>query len=132
KATKKAAKRPAKKAARKATKRPATRKLSAAHKRALAEGRTMSATVDRYLSAVNTPKRRGRKVSKGALQQRLTDARAKAKSATGVDRVLAAQEVRDLQTRIAALDSASGGDVKSLEAAFVKIAKRFGENRGIG
>ena len=92
----------------------------------------MSATVDRYLSAVNTPKRRGRKVSKGALQQRLTDARAKAKSATGVDRVLAAQEVRDLQTRIAALDSASGGDVKSLEAAFVKIAKRFGENRGIG
>jgi putative transposase len=39
---------------------PAARRLSASHKRALAEGRTMSATVDRYLSAVNTPKRRGR------------------------------------------------------------------------
>jgi hypothetical protein len=92
----------------------------------------MSATVDRYLSAVNTPKRRGRKVSKSALQSRLTDARTRARSATGVDKVLAAQEVRDLQSRIAALDASSGGDIKSLETAFVKIAKRFGENRGIG
>ena len=30
------------------------------------------------------------------------------------------------------MDTAAGGDIKSLEAAFVKIAKRFGENRGIG
>src|SRR5438552_5513385 len=105
KAAKSAGRKPAKKAARKATKRPASRRLSAAHKRALAEGRTMSATVDRYLSAVNTPKRRGRKVSKAALQQRLGDARVKAKTATGVERVLAAQEVRDLQSRIAALDT---------------------------
>ncbi len=130
---KKVAKKAARKPARKATKRPAARKLSTAHKRALAEGRTMSATVDRYLSAVNTPKRRGRKVSKASLQQRLADARAKAKSASGVDKVLAAQDVRDLQSRIANLDAAAGGsDLKSLEAAFVKIAKRFGENRGIG
>src|SRR5690242_1918407 len=91
-ATKKAAKKPARKTV-KTSKRPAARKLSAAHKRALAEGRTMSATVDRYLSSVNTPKRRGRKVSKASLQQRLAGARAKAKTATGVDKVLAAQEV---------------------------------------
>jgi hypothetical protein len=106
--------------------------LSASHKEALAEGRTMSATVDRYLSAVNTPKRRGRKVSKTSLQQRLVDARAKARSATGVEKVLAAQEVRDLQNRIASIDAGGGSDLKSLEAAFVKIAKQFGENRGIG
>jgi hypothetical protein len=132
--TKTAAKKAAKptKATKKAAKRPGERKLSAAHKRALAEGRTMSATVDRYLSAVNTPKRRGRKVSKSALEQRLADARIKAKSATGVEKVLAAQDVRDLQARIANMSVASGGDIKSLEAAFVKIAKRFGENRGIG
>jgi hypothetical protein len=30
------------------------------------------------------------------------------------------------------MNTATGGDIKSLEAAFVKIAKRFGENRGIG
>lgn len=128
---KKAAAKPAK-AVKKVSKRPGERKLSAAHKRALAEGRTMSATVDRYLSAVNTPKRRGRKVSKAALEQRLGVARTKARSATGVEKVLAAQDVRDLQLRIANMNVASGGDVKSLEAAFVKIAKRFGENRGIG
>jgi len=130
--TKSGAKKAASKPAKKAVKRPGARKLSAAHKRALAEGRTMSATVDRYLSAVNTPKRRGRKVSKAALEQRLTVARTKARSATGVEKVLAAQDVRDLQIRIANMSVASGGDIKSLEAAFVKIAKRFGENRGIG
>ncbi len=131
-AAKKAAAKPAKKSTQKAVKRPAQRKLSASHKQALAEGRTMSATVDRYLSAVNTPKRRGRKVSKAALVERLAEARTRAKSATGVDKVLAAQDVRDLQTRIANMSAASGSDIKSLEAAFVKIAKRFGENRGIG
>jgi len=131
KAMKTAAPKPQKKT-RKATKAPAQRKLSAAHKQALAEGRTMSAVVDRYLSAVNTPKRRGRKVSKAALVQRLTESRAKAKSANGVDKVLAAQEVRDLEVRIANMDTATGGDIKNLESAFVKIARQFGENRGIG
>ena len=131
-ATKTAAKKAIRKPAKKAATQPAQRKLSASHKRALAEGRTMSATVDRYLSAVNTPKRRGRKVSKTALQARLAEARVKAKSASGVDKVLAAQEVRDLQTRIANMNATSGSDIKSLEAAFIKIAKQFGENRGIG
>jgi hypothetical protein len=130
-AAKKVAAKPGK-TTKKAAKRPAQRKLSASHKQALAEGRTMSATVDRYLSAVNTPKRRGRKVSKSALVERLAEARARAKAATGVDKVLAAQDVRDLQTRISNMSAASGTDIKSLEAAFVKIAKRFGENRGIG
>jgi hypothetical protein len=132
KAVKTATAKPVKRTAKKAAKRPAQRKLSASHKQALAEGRTMSATVDRYLSAVNTPKRRGRKVSKAALVERLAEARSRAKSATGVDKVLAAQDVRDLQTRIANMNEASGNDIKSLEADFVKIAKRFGENRGIG
>src|SRR5437773_12454086 len=116
-AAKKAVKKSARKSARPRKRTPAkaggSRKLSTAHKRALAEGRTMSATVDRYLSAVNTPKRRGRKVSKASLQQRLAEARARAKSASGVDKVLAAQEVRDLQARIANMDAAGGGDLKS-------------------
>ena len=130
-APKKAAKR-ATKAARKPAKRPAQRILSASHKRALAEGRTMSATVDRYLSAVNTPKRRGRKVSKAALETRLAAARAQAKDDSGISRVLAAQENRDLEARLKAMESTSATDIKGLEAAFVKIAKQFGENRGIG
>jgi len=131
-ATKKAARTSAKKAIRKAPGRAGQHTLSAAHKRALAEGRAMSATVDRYLASVNTPKRRGRKVSKAALEQRLAAAHANARSARGVAKVLAAQQIRDLKSRIANLDAVGGADLKSLEAAFVKIAKRFGENRGIG
>ena len=125
-----AARAPAKRAA--ASRRPGARKLSASHKRALAEGRTLSATVDRYLTAVNTPKRRGRKVSKAALQQRLEAAWARAKTSTGVEKLLAAQEVRDLEVRIASMESSGTHDIARLEAEFVKIAKRFGENRGIG
>ncbi|MGO9876941.1 MAG: hypothetical protein ACLPVY_24460, partial [Acidimicrobiia bacterium] len=106
--------------------------LSASHQRARSEGRTMSATVDRYLAAVSTPKRRGRKVSEAVLVERLDTARARAKTATGVERVLAAQEVRDLSDRISALVSASGTDLKESENAFVRIAKDFGERRGIG
>jgi len=124
KTTREAAKNTAKKGA-------AQRTLSAAHKKALAEGRTMSASVDRYLAVVNAPQRRGRKVSKATLTERLTEARVRAKSATGVDRVLAAQAVRDLERRVAQLDSASGDDVKRLESDFVKLAKKFGEQRGI-
>src|SRR5437588_11728764 len=112
KAARKPTKRTTKKAAKKATKRSTQRTLSAAHKRALPEGRTMSATVDRYLTAVNTPKRRGRKVSKAALQQRLDAARTRARTAAGVDKVLASQEVRDLQARIASVDSSGSGDLK--------------------
>ena len=122
---------PAKKATRQSSKRPAQRKLSTAHKKALAEGRAMSATVDRYLAAVNTPKQRGRKVSKASLTQRLADARADAKTASGVDKVVAAQAVRDLQKRIAQLNLTSGVDMRMLEAAFVRVAKKFSENRGI-
>lgn len=131
-AAKKTARNAMKRTAPKPAKRAATRTLSPSHKAALAEGRTLSATVDHYLSAVNTPKRRGRKVARGALEQRLTKAQQELRSGTGVTKVLLAQEVRDLQARLAQLASSAGADVKSLEADFVKIAKRFGEQRGIG
>ena len=124
----------AKRAARASGPRKASgaRTLSAAHKRALADGRAMSAVVDQYLAAVNTPKRRGRKVSEATLRERLAGAQARLKTSKGVDKVLAAQEVRDLRDRLARLSAGSGVDVKSLEDAFVKIAKSFGERRGLG
>jgi len=131
KATKRRATQKTTRVVKRRVKRSGARKLSASHKRALAEGRAMSSTVDRYLAAVRTPKRRGRKVSKDALVERLAAARVRAKAATGVDKVVAAQEVRDLQAKIAQSNTASSVDLKSLEAAFVKVAKRFGENRGI-
>src|SRR6202049_838999 len=107
KATRKAATKATRKAPRRSTKRPAKRTMSAAHKKALAEGRAMSLTVDRYLAVVNTPKRRGRKVSKATLEQRLAAARERSKTATGIDKVLAAQDIRDLEAKIAQLNTAS-------------------------
>src|SRR3954468_13936303 len=85
----------------------AQRTMTAAHKKALADGRSMSLTVDRYLAVVNTPKRRGRKVSRGTLEQRLASAQERSKTATGIDKVLAAQDIRDLKAKLAQLDSAS-------------------------
>ena len=131
---------PAKKATRKAAKttkkrttsRPSQRTLTAAHKQALSEGRSLSATVDRYLAAVNTPKQRGRKVTATTLSQRLAEAQTGAKTFSGVDKLMAAQAVRDLEKRIALLESTNSTDIKTLEAAFVRVAKKFGENRGIG
>ena len=115
----------------KTAKRATSRTLSAAHKQALVEGRAMSAAVDRYLSALHTPKRRGRTISKATLTSRLAEARAQAKSATGMNRLMAAQAVRDLDAKLAQLDLTSRTDIKSLEAAFVKVAKPFGDKRGI-
>jgi len=54
---------PAKKTATRSAKHPTSRTLSASHKCARPEGRTMFATVDRYLAAVSTPRRRGRNAS---------------------------------------------------------------------
>jgi hypothetical protein len=129
---KKAAKKAVKKTAKSAAKRGGPRKMSASHKAALAEGRQTSAVVDRYLSALHIPKQRGRKVSAASLQQRLTAAEDKLKHASGVARFTTAQDVRDLRARLAETAAAGGRDIKSLEAGFVKVAKRFGEKRGIG
>jgi hypothetical protein len=91
----------------------------------------MSATVNRYLAAVTTPGQRGRPISQATLTRRLVDARARLKTEVGVNKVLAAQDVRDLQAKLAQSSTTNAVDVKSLEAAFVKIAKQFSENRGV-
>ena len=88
--------------------------------------------VNRYLSALNTPKKRGRKVSVATLRTRLQAAETRARSAVGVDRLLAHQEARDLRARIAAHSQSEATDMKALEKDFEKVAKSFSERRGIG
>ncbi len=122
---------PPKKTTRKVAKRPAKVTLTTAHKKALAAGQTMSRTVDRYLAAINTPKRRGRKVPTATLTTRLAEKQKLLATATGVSKVLAAQEVRDLKVQLDQSSSARGVDLKSLESEFVKVAKQFGGKRGI-
>ncbi len=121
---------PAKSARKAAKKRRGPRKMTTTHKAALARGREMSTIVDRYLSVVNVPKKRGRRVSPVVLRKRLAAAEATMKSSTGVAKVLAAQEVRDLRGRLADA-SGEGTNTKTLEASFVKVARQFSVNRGI-
>jgi hypothetical protein len=106
--------------------------MSAAHKRALADGRAMSATVDRYLTALHTPKPRGRKVSPSTLRQRLAVAEDKAKSTSGIARLQAVQDVRDLRAKLGSAAGSADTDIKKLEANFTKVAKTFSERRGVG
>ncbi len=91
----------------------------------------MSATVNRYLDAITVPKRRGRPIAKATLEQRLSAARAQFERGVGVEKLLAAQQVRDLEARLARPATAIEADIKPLEAAFVKIARKFSENRGV-
>ena len=117
------------KSAKSNVRRSGPRKMTAAHKKALSEGRAMSATVDRYLTAISTPRKRGRKVSRSSLERRLAAAQERTKSSVGVARLLAAQDVRALRARLT--DGSGNDDIKSLQADFIKVAKKFGENRGI-
>ena len=131
--------RPAKKAAAKKTPRKgppkkaaAKRALSAGHKKALAEGRSLSSVVDRYLLAVSQPKQRGRKVTTASVESQIAKLRTEAR-APGVKGVIAIQKMHDLEVRLAKmLNAGNATNIKEAEAAFVKVAKQFGEKRGIG
>ena len=105
--------------------------MSVSHKKALAEGRSNSTTVDRYLYALNIPKKRP-EGHHGDAQRRLADARTRMQTAVGVEKVLAAQEIRDIQAKLTQAKSTAKVDIKGLEAAFIRIAKTFGERRAIG
>lgn len=106
--------------------------MTKAHKEALAEGRRLSAIVDRYLTSTNTPGKRGRKITKASQEARLRAARIEVKAATGIGKLLAAQTIRDCEARLTAIGAAqNGSSPKVLEAEFVKIAAQFGAARNI-
>jgi hypothetical protein len=118
-------------AKKKAAKKRPQKSMSAAHKNALAAGRNDSAAVSRYLDALNTPRQRGRKVSAATLRTRLRKAEGRVATSVGVARVLAHQDIRDLRARLARSGENAAGDIKKLEQAFVQVAKRFAQRRGI-
>lgn len=109
--------------------RPKGTKVTPAHKKAMKEGRRRKGIVDRYLDAVNKPGRRGRKVSKAELERRLRKAEEELETATGADRVLTAQRIRDLQSRLD--EKTDTVDLAALERDFVKVAREYGEAKGL-
>lgn len=96
-------------------------------------GRELSKSVDAYLKAIDQPKRRGRQLTPAQIKQRIADAKAKADESTGVAKVQALQDLRDLEARQAEIEQASVGkdDMAKLEAAFVKAAAEYSDAKGI-
>ena len=101
------------------------------HKSALAEGRNQSKTVGRYLEALeaNKPKR-GRKRTADSVKKRLATVETELKAASGLPRLTLLQERRNLEVELAGM-SAGAPDLSALEKDFVKVAKSYGQRKGI-
>ncbi len=107
------------------------RAMTDEHKSALAEGRNQSKTVGRYLEALeaNKPKR-GRKRTSDSVKKRLTTVETELKAATGLQRLTLLQERRNLEVELAGMQ-AGAPDLSALEKDFVKVAKSYGQRKGI-
>jgi hypothetical protein len=110
--------------------RPKRQPMSNTHKAALAQGREEGRAVRRYLEAIehNRPKR-GRKRTPESVKKRLAVVNDRLASADPLTRLHLLQEKTDLQ---AELDRASStNDLGTLEKAFVKVARAYGQRKGI-
>jgi hypothetical protein len=104
--------------------------MSTGHKAALARGRAESASVRHYLEALETSKpKRGRKRTPASIDRRLGAIEAQLASADPLSKLHLLQEQKDLndeRTRVAQVK-----DLSALEKQFIKVAKAYGERKGI-
>jgi hypothetical protein len=104
--------------------------MTAAHKRALAEGREAALNVRRYLDALDAHRpRRGRQRTPASVQKQLADVEAQWNEASGLKRVELAQKRIDLKAALVALDTKV--DLTDLRAGFIKHAKQYSHSKGI-
>lgn len=108
-----------------------TRTMSAAHKAALAQGRTQGRAVRVYLEALDASRpKRGRKRTAESIKARLAKVEAEIPDAAPVQRLQLVQERMDLEAELAAA-SAPTVDLDALEKEFVDAAKGYSERKGI-
>ena len=104
--------------------------MSAAHKAALAKGREEGRAVRLYLDALEETKpRRGRKRTPQSIDRRLKAIEAEFEVASSLQRLQLTQEQMDLEAELAAVEEPV--DLARLETSFVKVAKGYGERKGI-
>ena len=110
--------------------RPARRSMSAEHKAALAKGREEGLAVRRYLEALESARpKRGRKRTTASIDRKLASIDTELATADPLSRLHLLQEKKDLQD-----ERARAGDVHDLtelEKQFVKVAKSYGQRKGI-
>ena len=96
----------------------------------MAEGRQQSRVVRRYLEALEESKpKRGRKRTPDSVRRELAAVEAKLDEANSLDRLLLTQQRKDLEAELHR--SAPAADIAALEKEFVKLAKSYGERRGL-
>lgn len=105
-------------------------KMSDSHKSAIARGREMSRAVDEYLTALHTPKPRGRQISREELEHRLAEREAEVASAKGVAKLRLVKEIEDLSRRLDEKSGPSQDDLDALEERFVDVAAEFSDVHG--
>ena len=110
--------------------RPARRSMSAEHKAALAKGREEGLAVRRYLEALESARpKRGRKRTTASIDRKLASIDTELATADPLSRLHLLQEKKDLQD-----ERTRAGDVHDLtelEKQFVKVAKSYGQRKGI-
>ena len=109
----------------------APKQMSAEHKAAMAEGRKEGQAVKAYLDAIEGQKpRRGRRRTTESIQKRLVVIDHELAAASSLRRLQLTQERRDLETELAGI-GAAGPDISNLVEDFVRVAKSYGQRKGI-
>ena len=104
--------------------------MSSEHKEALAQGREESRAVKRYLEALDANRpRRGRKRTPDSIGKQLASIEEKLGEADPLTRLKLLQDRIDLQRELSGSDEQV--DVEALEEDFVKVARAYGERKGI-
>ena len=104
--------------------------MSPDHKEALAQGREESRAVKRYLEALDSSRpRRGRRRTPESINKQLVAIEEKLAAADALTRLKLLQDRVDLQKELSGAGEEI--DLTALEEAFVKVARAYGERKGI-
>lgn len=104
--------------------------MSADHLAKLEHGRAEGRAVRVYLEALRESKpKRGRKRTQESITKQLADIESRLPEASAIEELKLVQDRRDLQAELASMGESI--DVSALEADFVKVAKAYGDRKGI-
>jgi hypothetical protein len=109
----------------------APKPMTTAHKEAMAAGRAEGRTVKAYLDALQDQRpKRGRPRTADSVRARLGAIEQELADTTSLRRLQLLQERRDLEAELAS-KGGTAVDLSTLEAEFAKVAKTYGQRKGI-
>jgi len=104
--------------------------MSNEHKAALAKGREEGLAVRRYLEALESSRpRRGRRRTPASIEKKLAAIEIELAATDPLTRLHLLQEKKDLEEEL--VKAGDPVDISELEKRFVKVARSYGERKGI-